>query len=232
MSDWWVRSSPFAVDRSSGTDAKNFGVRKGTADLYQTGSSFMVENSATSVFVPVLVLVIIEISQAAREFDLAKIAAQKQEPFFYSVFYLLDRSSQDLIRIPQLGPFNFIHGMNLAILHLGFILVLLTSTGSVRIVVALILWLFWVLFPILEVYEYEIIMANPDMGPLSFLYHSIVTTTSAVFLFATREYLAVPIEEGGVYPETALVIIAVIGLYYASLLGYLQLLQRELEHCQ
>jgi hypothetical protein len=63
--------------------------------------------------VPVLVLVVIEINQAAREFNLRRIARNKQEPFFYSIFYLLNQSSQDLIRIPQLGPFNFIHGMNL-----------------------------------------------------------------------------------------------------------------------
>lgn len=191
----------------------------------------MVESSATSVFVPILVLVIIEVSQAAREFDLVDIAQQKQEPFFYSVFYLLDQSSQSLIRIPQLGPFNFIHGMNLAILHLGYVLVLLTSDGTVRLVIALIIWLFWVLFPILEVYEYVHIMAAADIGPRSFLYHSIVTSVTAILVFVFRRYLAIPIQSGGVQSETLLFIIVVCLLYYASLIGFLGLLEHELEQC-
>lgn len=191
----------------------------------------MVEGSATSIFVPILVLVIIEISQAARELDLVSIAKQKQEPFFYSVFYLLHQSSQSLIRIPQLGPFNFIHGMNLAILHLGYVLILLTSGGTVRLIIALIMWLFWVLFPILEVSEYVEIMSAPDIGPRSFLYHSVVTTVTAVAVFGFKGYLTTPIQNGGIQSEALLLILALCLLYYASLIGFLGLLEQELEQC-
>lgn len=190
----------------------------------------MVENSTVSIFVPVLVLVIIEISQAAREFDLIAIATQKQKPFFYSIFYLLDYSSQEVIRIPQLGPFNFIHGMNLAILHLGYILVILISEGNIRLVTALIIWLFWVLFPILEVYEYVSIMANPETGPISFLYHSIITTIAASFIFIFRNSLETPIQTGDIRLPTILFIIIIIVFYYVNLIGFLSLLEGELEN--
>lgn len=191
----------------------------------------MVANSSTSIFVPVLVLVIIEISQAAREYDLVEIAHQKQEPFFYSVFYILDQSSQEAIRIPQLGPFNFIHGMNLAILHLGYVLVVITSEGNVRVVTALIIWLFWVLFPMLEVYEYVSVMDNPDIGPVSFLYHSIVTTVAAGMIFFFSDLLQDPIQANTVGLPTILFILAIIIVYYSGLIGFLSLLEGELEQC-
>lgn len=189
----------------------------------------MVEDASLSVFVPVLVLVIIEVSQAAREFDLVEIAERKQEPFFYSVVYLLHRSPQEVIRVPQLGPFNFIHGMNLAILNLGYVLVVLVGEGNVRIVTALILWLIWVLFPMLEVYEYVAIMSTPGVGPVSFLYHSIVTTIAAVVIFASGGVLETPAGVAAFDPTTLLFVATVVVIFYLSLFGYLSLLERELE---
>ena len=184
--------------------------------------------STVSVFVPLLILVIVQISQVAREFDLQEIAKRKQEPFFYSVFYLLDRSSQERISIPQLGPFNFIHGMNLGILFLGYTVTLSTSTGRLQILTGLVVFLFWVLFPMVEVNEYVRIMDDPNVQPVSFLYHSILTTvTAAVILVSIRMFdVLAMIEE----PRLLLGWIALIVLlYYGSLLGFLNRLELELE---
>lgn len=194
-----------------------------------SAEAWRVSNSPTvSIFVPVLVLVIIEISQAAREFDLIEIARSKQEPFFYSVFYLLDQSSQELISIPQLGPFNFIHGMNLGIIYLGYTLTITTSTGSVRVITALFVYLFWVVFPIIEVNEYVAIMDDPDEGPISFLFHAIVTTVAAVFIYFYGSLINEPVELLRNELEIIGFITICVFLYYISLLGFLALLEREL----
>lgn len=184
--------------------------------------------STVSVFVPLLILVIIEISQVAREFDLQEIAKRKQEPFFYSVFYLLDRSSQDRISIPQLGPFNFVHGMNLGILFLGYTVTLSTSTGRIQILTGLVVFLFWVLFPMVEVNEYVRIMDDPNVQPVSFLYHSILTTIAAAIILASIRMLDVL---GMVDEPIFLVgwIALIVLLYYGSLLGFLNRLELELE---
>jgi uncharacterized membrane protein len=189
----------------------------------------MTDGSSISVFVPVLVLVIVEISQAAREFDLREIAHTKQEPFFYSLFYLLDQSSQDRIRIPQLGPFNFIHGMNLGVLFLGYSLTITTSQGSMRIITGVIVWLFWVLFPILEVNEYVEIMENPEVGPVSFLYHSVVTTIAAGIIYFFAVVLDIISQTDTNLQLFVSFVLLTIFLYYVDLLGFLNLLERELE---
>jgi len=189
----------------------------------------MAGSETVSIFVPVLVLVIVEISQAAREFDLLAIARSKQEPFFYSVFYLLDQSSQELISIPQLGPFNFIHGINLGIIYLGYTLTITTSTGTVQLITGLFVYLFWVLFPMIEVNEYVAIMDDPDIGPLSFLYHSIFTTIAAGFIYIYGNIINEPAELLRNQLEFGGFVFICILLYYTSLMGFLILLERELE---
>lgn len=189
----------------------------------------MAGTSTVSIFVPVLVLVIIEISQAAREFDLRGIANSKQEPFFYSVFYVLDQSSQEMIRIPQLGPFNFVHGMNLGILYLGFTLTITTSTGNVRTITGLIVYLFWVLFPMIEVNEYVSIMDDPEKGPVSFLFHSVMTTIAAGIIFVYGGIINEPTELLPSQLELGVFVLVLVIVYYASLIGFLSLLEGELE---
>jgi hypothetical protein len=189
----------------------------------------MAESSTVSIFVPVLVLVIIEISQAARGFDLLAIANSKQEPFFYSVFYLLDQSSQELITIPQLGPFNFIHGMNLGIIYLGYILTVTTSTGSVQTITGLFVFLFWVLFPMIEVKEYVAIMDDPDEGPVSFLFHAVLTAVAAGFIYLYGGIINKPAEVLDDQIELLGFALICTLIYYTSLLGFLILLERELE---
>lgn len=192
----------------------------------------MAQDSSISIFVPLLVLIIVEISQVAREFDLVAIAEKKQEPFFYSVFYLLDQSSQDIIKIPQLGPFNFIHGMNLAILYLGFTLIVTSSGGSRQVIIALIVWLFWVLVPVLEVKEYVIIMDDPNVGPISFLYHSIVTTIAAIGIFMFGDAVITSSQGWVLQQPLVLYILGVVVLFYADLIGFLTLLEGELERAE
>jgi hypothetical protein len=192
----------------------------------------MAQDSVVSLFVPVLVLIVLEISQSAREFELDRIARSEQEPFFYSVFYLLHRSAQDTIRIPQLGPFNFIHGMNLGLLYLGYLLILTAGSGLTKYITCVIVGLFWVLFPMVEVDEYVQIMDDPEIQPRSFLVHAVVTTTAASAMFAVDEFV-VPIGEIALLsPAFFATVLFVVGLYYTSLLGFLGLLQHELQEAE
>lgn len=190
----------------------------------------MVEGSVTvSIFVPLLVLVVVEISQSAREFELQRIARRKQEPFFYGTVFALDRLPQEYIPTPQLGPFNFIHGMNLGILYLGFTLTVTTATGRIRILTGLVLFVFWLLFPMIEVDEYVLIMDDPETSPMSFLYHSVLTTLVAAVIFLFGGNVRLPTELGNIQPGFVVFVLVVGGLYYACLIGYLDLLESELE---
>lgn len=188
----------------------------------------MAGNGAVSLFVPVLVLVVVEISQAAREYDLLRIARRKQEPFFYSLFFALHRSSQQLVPIPQLGPFNFVHGMNLGILYLGFATTVTVGRGTTELITCLILWIVWVFFPVLEVDAYVEIMDDPRIGPRSFLFHSVVSTIAALYLFYVASLIPpAPTWDQGV--AVAPFIAVAVLVFYVDLWGFLVLLEDELE---
>lgn len=189
----------------------------------------MTENGAISLFVPVLVLVVVEISQAAREYDLVRIARRKQEPFFYSLFYALHQSSQRLVPIPQLGPFNFVHGMNLGILYLGFATTVTVSSGTTELITCLILWVVWVFFPVLEVDEYVHIMDDPRVGPRSFLFHSVISTIAAIFLFSVASMIPASTPTWNQAVGLAPFAVLAIFVFYADLWGFLVLLEEELE---
>lgn len=120
--------------------------------------------------------------------------------------------------------------MNLGILFLGYALVIATSQGSTQLITALIVWLFWVLFPILEVGEYVLVMDDPNVGPLSFLFHSIVTTVAAVVISQYEWVMAIFSVEELVNPISLVYILAVVLLFYIDLMGFLSFLEAELEN--
>jgi hypothetical protein len=186
----------------------------------------MALSEGASLFIPLLFLVIMEISAIARDLDLRRIADEELPPFFVGLFYFLDSGPQERVGIPQLGRFNFIHGANLAIITLGFVLVSETTTGFSGHVVALLTWIVWALLPVFEVDEYEEILAAGR--PLSFYHHAALSTVGAAFLYSFESLRGVVGLPPGL-PSTVAVVVGSLVVYYAALYGFLALLEGELE---
>jgi hypothetical protein len=182
-----------------------------------------------SLFVSLLFVVVVEIGGIARSLDLEEISDQKLPPFFIGLFYLLDTGSQDAVGIPQLGRFNFLHGANLGILMLGFVLVTVSLTGLTRLLVSIITFVIWALLPLLEVDEYEDILID-GYRPVSYYHHALVSLATALLIFEydTLWNAVVPEATPSILQPTGLLVIC-IGGYYVMLFGFLKHLERELD---
>lgn len=181
------------------------------------------------LFVSLLFVVVIEIGGIARSLDLERISEEKLPPFFIGLFYLLDTgSSQQKVSVPQLGRFNFLHGANLAILLLGFILVSTTSSGLTKILVSLVTFIIWALIPLLEIDEYEEILID-GLRPVSYYHHVVIVSISAV-LISFRELLwsLFPYQLHSLIKQS-IQILVILCLYYTMLFGFLKHLERELD---
>lgn len=190
------------------------------------GRYSMALNEGASLFIPLLFLVVTEISAIARDLDLKSIASDELPPFWIGLFYALDSAPDGRVDIPQLGRFNFIHGANLAIITLGFVLVTATTDGFSGQVVALLTWIVWVMLPVLEVDEYEAILETGR--PVSFYHHFAVSTVAALFAYFYDDALrALSVSRTAV--TTAAFAAGLVALYYAALYGFLALLKRELD---
>lgn len=183
-------------------------------------------NEGASLFIPLLFLLITEISSIARDLDLEKIASDELPPFWVGLFYFLYSDPRERITIPQLGRFNFIHGANLAIITLGFVLVTETTGGFSGDVIALLTWIVWVMLPVFEVDEYEAILETGR--PISYYIHFAVSTVAGLFIYSYDGVLNA-ISVTRTFVTTATFTVGVIVLYYAALYGFLVFLKRELD---
>lgn len=182
-----------------------------------------------SLFVSLLFVVVIEIGAIARSLDLERISDQKLPPFFIGLFYLLDTGSQQRVRIPQLGRFNFLHGANLAILMVGFVLVTETITGTTGVLVSVITVIVWALLPLLEVDEYEEILID-GYRPVSYYHHvAVVAVTSLLIYFYDRLWNGLAPAGAPNALQGAVLVVLCAGLYYLMLFGFLTHLERELD---
>ena len=181
-------------------------------------------------FISFLFLVVIEIAGVARELDLQQIADEKLPPFFIGLFYMLDTGSkQQRVRIPQLGRFNFLHGANLAIIFLGYVLVTETTTGSTGALFSLITFVVWAIIPLLEVDEYEDILID-GFRPVSYYHHVLVVSAVALLVYFYDDLWAVFGVDGvGLIIKQGILLIFCVLLYYVMLFGFLQELERELD---
>lgn len=182
------------------------------------------------LFVSLLFVVIVEIGAIARSLDLERISEQKLPPFFIGLFYLLDTGSdQQTVSIPQLGRFNFLHGANLAILFLGFVLVTETTSGLTGFLISLVTVIVWGLLPLLEVDEYEEILID-GYRPVSYYYHVCVVVIAAVVVYSYEFIWSVLVPQT-VPPFVQSLSLAVVCLllYYSMLFGFLKHLERELD---
>lgn len=181
-------------------------------------------------FISFLFLVVIEIGGVARELDLERISEEKLPPFFIGLFYLLDTGSQqEQVTIPQLGRFNFLHGANLAIIFLGYVLVTETTTGSTGLLFSLITFVVWAIIPLLEVDEYEDILVD-GLRPVSYYHHVLTVSIAAVFVYGYDwVWMALGLELSVPFVKEVILIVCCTFLYYIMLFGFLKELERELD---
>lgn len=182
------------------------------------------------LFVSLLFVVIVEISAIARSLDLERISEEKLPPFFIGLFYLLDtKSTEQTVSVPQLGRFNFLHGANLAILFLGYVLVAETVNGIAGVLILLVTFVVWALLPLLEVDEYEEILVD-GYRPVSYYHHVVVVAVAAllVYFYDALWQMIAPASAPSTL-RVGLLAVFCVGLYYVMLFGFLKHLERELD---
>jgi len=109
----------------------------------------MESSTEVTAVIPLLFLVVTQISSAGREMDLVEVAGE-HNPFVFS--FLPDRV------FPNMGRFNFIHGTNMVVLIVAVVTSAgLTSGLQSRLLVAVSITL-WIVTPALEVDEYDQIL--------------------------------------------------------------------------
>ncbi|ELZ96031.1 hypothetical protein C440_05557 [Haloferax mucosum ATCC BAA-1512] len=116
-----------------------------------------------SLVLPLIVLVIVELSGVARDVDLKKAVLSDYPPILFS---FLDGGMEI---IPRFGRFNFIHGMNTTLILFG-VLLLSGDTLGLALLSSMILFVVWVALPLLEVKEYDDILAT-GTSPTSIHWH-------------------------------------------------------------
>lgn len=99
-----------------------------------------------SLILPILVLIVVELSSIAREVDLKKAVNNDHPPL------LLPNSTGAII--PNLGRFNFIHGFNTTLILFG-VFSLSHPRVDLPFISSLILFVLWAALPMLEVDEYD-----------------------------------------------------------------------------
>ena len=136
----------------------------------------MVGSDSASIFVPLLFLVVIELSKLAKEINLEKAVKEDYHPFLVGFWPGL---SKFLEKVPNLGRFNFIHGMNFVLLSLAAF-ELGQLSGAVDFVLFLVVWLMLILLPVFEVDEYDSILKTGR--PWSFLVHAALGSIAVLYV--------------------------------------------------
>ncbi|WP_147302052.1 hypothetical protein [Haloferax sp. Atlit-4N] len=120
-------------------------------------------SEVSSVFVPVIILIVIELSGVAREIDLYQALHEDGA----NIIPFLFPGERNLI--PNLGRFSFIHSLNVSFLIISTVIISLDGGVSVIWVIALLLAV-WTVLPVLEVDEYETIIKQ-GVSPKSIRRH-------------------------------------------------------------
>jgi hypothetical protein len=83
---------------------------------------------------------------------------------------------------PRFGRFNHIHAFNSLLLGLALVLTVLSESSLSGVILAVVISVFWMVLPILEVNEYDLMMRQfePDDPLYSLAFHMIATAVLAV----------------------------------------------------
>ncbi|MGB9934089.1 hypothetical protein [Haloarcula amylolytica] len=102
-----------------------------------------------SLLLPIILLVVVELSGVARDVDLEEAVTKDYPPIFLP-------SGESSI-IPHFGRFNFIHGLNTTLILFGALL-LSGPNSRLPVISGLIFSVVWIALPLLEVEEYDDIL--------------------------------------------------------------------------
>lgn len=202
----------------------------------------MASSTEVTAVIPLLFLVVTQISSAGREMDLVEVAGD-HNPFILSFF------SKGVF--PNMGRFNFIHGVNVIVLVVAVVTSAGLTTGlQSRLLVAVSITL-WVVTPALEVDEYDQILDDfsdeekDDQNVNDYFtdreedndrsYHSFHVHVVWVFLYgvgltiASERYLELSADGSVAWGRVWPLLVAAVVVGSAYYLVYMHLLQQELE---
>ncbi|GGM50632.1 hypothetical protein [Haloarcula argentinensis] len=121
--------------------------------LFASQSGTGMATDLNSLLLPIILLVVVELSGVAREVDLEEAVVKDYPPIFLP--------SEEFSIIPHFGRFNFIHGLNTTLILFG-VLLLSGPNSQLPVISALILSVVWIALPVLEVEEYDDILLEGE----------------------------------------------------------------------
>lgn len=194
----------------------------------------MVTDSTVSVAIPLVFLVVLKLSDMAREMDLVAIVERGKSAWGLPFFWGLERP------LPPTGRLVHIHSLNILILNATILLVFLSGLSVQNLLLAALAFLIWIMLPVFEIDEYDIIQTRSHSPPVSFVSHAVSAVLMLgisglwMYLFLTIHIRTVVLSGGAVignlsilYPFSELTIPASFStgivkgiLTYASLRAY------------
>lgn len=129
----------------------------------------------SAIFIPFLALVIVEMSGISRNIDLLDMHSAD----LMAIFPLFWKADGSFFGIPRWGRFNFIHTTNVVAILYGEYIVLEVVPASAVISVT-VLWALLMIFPILEVNEYDILLKE-SVTPKSIYFHIISGSIAIIY---------------------------------------------------
>ena len=187
----------------------------------------MASSTEVTAVIPLLFLLVTQISSAGREMDLVEVAGE-HTPFVFSFL--------PAWFFPEMGRFNFVHGMNAVVLFTAVVTSAGLTTGlQSRLLVAVSITL-WVVTPALEVDEYDQILddfSDNDRHLHSFHIHVAWVLLYGVGLtVASERYLELSADGSVAWGQLWPVVVATLVVGTAYYLVYMHRLQEELEELE
>lgn len=167
---------------------------------------YMPEETSLSLFVPLIFLVILKLSDIAREVDLKE--THGNPPWDVVIWSTYGWGAT----LPNLGRFNFIHTANFYFAAAAFFIVhTVSSNGLNKIIFLILIGVVWILLPIFEVDEYDSISPSAEgEWPESFRHHYLFTSLTIVLIL-------IPHRIGHIIPESLPVLKWLLALFVAML---------------
>lgn len=185
----------------------------------------MGDGSVIGLFVPVLFLVVMEISKLTREIDLTEALENDRSPLLLGE---LSKNFPKFLQVPPFGRFNFLHGANVLLLCFGLFLVVENASGATEAVLVAMIWFVWVLLPLFEVSGYEDVL-DRNQHSFSFFIHAGASTAVVVYVVVIFNSV-VDISSARIGDPWIVVFFLIgCGLGCASVLSFVKLLENEFE---
>jgi len=177
-----------------------------------------VERGVAKIFVPLVIGIVIQLSNIERGRDGGPAKLVDMDPFF------LPGS-----RVPQLGRLNFVHGTNLILLLGCYLLATALDPGLFRTLLVIFVLVVWLQLPILEVKEYGILL-EAESFPRSLDFHLVTTLALAAYVWEFGSLARIASSTNTTLLEWSdFLRNGIVVLLFASWFLFLHALQREID---